>query len=319
MTEMKRYRNILFVADLADNDAYAFAEAVELANQNEAKLTVVASLHDLYRSQAIGLIGHDSVKEKADERHENLTRMINKAYAGDVEIKLFHGRFAIDIIREVIEFKRDLVIKPVDVSESIAEMFFGSVDLRLIRKSPCPVWLIKPNSEEQKNILLCLDYEPDNEENIELNNELIAMATALAISKDMTLHIINSYRMNLEKLIHSTGLDLSEHQFKKFVQNAKNKRNRWLQIVNQSCEKIAQEQQVLDLKVVNHLKSGDARNVIPQVVSELKPYLVVMGSLGRTGISGYLMGNTAEAIINKINHSVLTVKPKGFVSPITVS
>ena len=44
--------------------------------------------------------------------------------------------------------------------------------------------------------------------------------------------------------------------------------------------------------------------------------LIVMGTVGRTGISGFLIGNTAEKILNTVDCSVLTLKPEGFKSPV---
>jgi nucleotide-binding universal stress UspA family protein len=42
-----------------------------------------------------------------------------------------------------------------------------------------------------------------------------------------------------------------------------------------------------------------------------------MGTVARTGISGFFMGNTAETILNQLNCSVLAVKPHGFVTPVS--
>ncbi len=42
----------------------------------------------------------------------------------------------------------------------------------------------------------------------------------------------------------------------------------------------------------------------------------MMGTFGRTGIPGFIMGNTAETMLNRIDCSVLTVKPESFVTPI---
>jgi hypothetical protein len=41
-----------------------------------------------------------------------------------------------------------------------------------------------------------------------------------------------------------------------------------------------------------------------------------MGTVARTGIAGLLIGNTAEAILEQVQCSVLAVKPPGFVSPV---
>ena len=53
-----------------------------------------------------------------------------------------------------------------------------------------------------------------------------------------------------------------------------------------------------------------------QLSSELDADLVVMGSIGRTGIPGFIIGNTAEDMMQAINASILAVKPAGFVSPV---
>lgn len=41
-----------------------------------------------------------------------------------------------------------------------------------------------------------------------------------------------------------------------------------------------------------------------------------MGTVGRTGLNGLIMGNTAETLLRSLRCSVLAVKPEGFVSPV---
>lgn len=65
------------------------------------------------------------------------------------------------------------------------------------------------------------------------------------------------------------------------------------------------------------LREGNPRDVIPALASELDADLVVMGTVGRTGIPGLLIGNTAEVILNNLECSVLAVKPEGFITPVT--
>ena len=61
----------------------------------------------------------------------------------------------------------------------------------------------------------------------------------------------------------------------------------------------------------------------PKALSELarkskRLILLVMGTVCRTGLSGFLIGNTAEEVLGAVDCSVLTVKPEGFVSPVTL-
>lgn len=41
-----------------------------------------------------------------------------------------------------------------------------------------------------------------------------------------------------------------------------------------------------------------------------------MGTVGRTGLSAALIGNTAEHVIDNINCDVLALKPDGYISPL---
>ena len=72
----------------------------------------------------------------------------------------------------------------------------------------------------------------------------------------------------------------------------------------------------LQLKV--HLVKGFARDMIPKTAKEQDIDLIIMGTVGRTGIPGFIMGNTAETVLNRINCSVLAIKPEGFVTPVRV-
>ena len=65
-----------------------------------------------------------------------------------------------------------------------------------------------------------------------------------------------------------------------------------------------------------HLQRGVAATAIPEMARELAADLVIMGTVARTGIAGLLIGNTAEAVLEQLQCSVLAIKPSGFVSPV---
>ena len=64
------------------------------------------------------------------------------------------------------------------------------------------------------------------------------------------------------------------------------------------------------------LLHGDPVTTIPELVHHLNADVLAMGTLSRSGLGGMLIGNTAEAILNRVNCSVVTFKPQGFESPI---
>ncbi len=66
-----------------------------------------------------------------------------------------------------------------------------------------------------------------------------------------------------------------------------------------------------------HLVKSWARTEIPFLVRELGADLVVVGTGARTGIGGLLVGNTVEMLLTQIDCLALTLKPEGFLSPVT--
>jgi nucleotide-binding universal stress UspA family protein len=88
-------------------------------------------------------------------------------------------------------------------------------------------------------------------------------------------------------------------------------------------QKLASLMRGIDLSGVGvlktHLKrSDDPASAIIKLASREKIDLLVMGTVCRTGLSGFFIGNTAEEVLSAVNSSVLTVKPEGFVSPVTL-
>lgn len=73
-----------------------------------------------------------------------------------------------------------------------------------------------------------------------------------------------------------------------------------------------------DLRYQVHMVQGQPRSVIPQLAAEVRADLLIMGTVSRTGIAGFLIGNCAEAVIRQVDCSVLTVKPAGFETPVTL-
>jgi universal stress protein E len=62
---------------------------------------------------------------------------------------------------------------------------------------------------------------------------------------------------------------------------------------------------------------GPPAELLPELASRLDANLIVMGTVARRGLSGLIMGNTAENMMRAVGCSILTVKPEGFVSPIS--
>ena len=67
-----------------------------------------------------------------------------------------------------------------------------------------------------------------------------------------------------------------------------------------------------------HLTEGNAKDVILSLAREEHIEIIVMGTVGRIGLPGLFIRNTAEEVLRQVDCSVLTVKPGGFVTPVTI-
>jgi nucleotide-binding universal stress UspA family protein len=238
----------------------------------------------------------------------------------ETEVKVFYDKPFIDIIKEVIEFDRDLLIKAIEEPEKLSNVIFSSLDLKLLRKCPCPVWLIKPYEQKgDKQIIVALDYQPDNPENNILNTQMLNMAVSLALSEFYELHVVHAWKLDHEIFLRSVRIQNSKKVVDEMVEEEQEKRNKWLakeiEISINSLGKTTSH--YLDPQL--HVIKGEAKNVIPELVKSLEAELIIMGTVGRSGISGYFIGNTAETILSKIDCSVLAIKPKDFVSPVKLN
>ena len=69
------------------------------------------------------------------------------------------------------------------------------------------------------------------------------------------------------------------------------------------------------LKHQKHLLKGWTRKKVPALTRLIKADLVIMGTVGRTGVPGFVMGNTAETDLDLFDCSILALRPSGFVTP----
>ena len=71
-----------------------------------------------------------------------------------------------------------------------------------------------------------------------------------------------------------------------------------------------------DVRAELHVGCDSPSRAIREGVEKLEADLLVMGTVSRTGVAGLLVGNTAERLLDRVECSLLTIKPEGFVSPI---
>jgi nucleotide-binding universal stress UspA family protein len=190
-------------------------------------------------------------------------------------------------------------------------MFSGSTTMHLMRKCPCPVWAVKPSKKKQYHrILAAVDPSPFHSDHLKLAKKIMELAVSLAESDGAELHVLHCWSSSFEKTLRNrSGLLPSDAD--EIVRQIRTSHK-------SSLDSLVEEFDLTQTPHKVHLLKGEPERVIVDMASKKRMELVVMGTVSRKGLSGFLIGNTAEKALNQLECSVLAVKPDGFVSIVTL-
>ena len=320
---MKRFKNILYVADSSGVILNAFHHAVGLAERNKARLTVVLVMERIppYLTQ---LTPHPLRQIRTKELQAALDRLVAWV-AGRVEIeaKILEGRPFLQIIRDVLRNGRDLVIKSVAGGDGASDWLFGSTDMHLLRKCPCPVWLIRSTEPHSiRRMMACVDFNefvPSGQDTAEpLNRMILEMAGSLAYLERSDLYIVHAWEAIGEHVLGNSYTGIDEEETNPYVNAVHLEHRNWLDQLLRKARQWIGPETYDTISPKAHVPKGRPGKVIPSLARELNADLIVMGTIARTGIPGLIIGNTAENVLSQIHCSVLAVKPPDFVTPVTL-
>ncbi len=270
---MQRFDNILICLD-PQNDPEAAVKRVEsFAVPGGVTLTALHVLSD----------GPDA--PSAEQVRQRLTALVSSLREAGVEVavEVRAGRPDLVILDAVAREGHDLVVKVIEHEDWFKRAFYSTTDLHLLRRCPAPVLLVEPSRVGPlRRVLVAVDLwaEP---EGLALNEKCLSLGRSLAHLDGAELHVVYVQRYYGGEETRERRQDLV---------------HRW------SGERPSTR---------FHFLKGDPREAIPRLVDEADIDLVVMGTVGRTGIAGLLVGNTAESVIGQIESALLAVKPSGFV------
>lgn len=240
-----------------------------------------------------------------------------------IEIEIVEAISFLEIVRDVLRNHWDLVIKAPEPS-GLQDRLFGSDDMQLLRKCPCPVWLVKGSAPKScRRVIAAVDVGskyPATEMPTRwaLSRDVLCLAASIALADFAELHIASAWEAAGESMLEGGIIRTPGAKVSAYVEETRKCHQRKLdQLIDEANRHLGHE--IFEyLKPKVHPIKGRPRRVIPDIAQTLGADLVVMGTVARTGVPGLLMGNTAEAILNQINCSVLAVKPAGFETPVTL-
>lgn len=306
---MKRFKKILvgvdlswgdrFVSeDLSEPNAEAVRQALWLAQLNSASIDFLFSLELSAKAQEV--ISESSCDEPnvLDEAKGRLAALVDDARRVGVaaESHVVIGKSWVELIHQVLRKQHDLVIVGTHHRSAIKGFFLGSTGIKLLRKSPCAVWITHPRAEQNlDSILVAHDLRPVGDLAMELG-------CSMASLQDAQLHVVHA----AEHLEFDYLFPASVSAQRKHTYGEEAKEHIESQLAGLNLPRPAIMHFVIDPPIVAIMNCIEENNVD----------LLVMGTVGHTGIPGFFTGSTAERLLPRIPCSLLTVKPSGFQSPV---
>lgn len=322
---MLRFKNILVQITSDEGPQHALGRATKVARKSGAALALVAGVEEFpwyTRLLAPGSAELSTLMaQRSAESLEGFAEPI-RAEGINVRTHMLRGRLSLEVVREVLRGGHDLVVKD---AEPRGGVLFPSRDMDLLRTCPCPVWLVKrpqparPLERVLAAVALTPEEDADSPLAIEgyhsaahanLDARILEFATSLAELEGAELHVLHAWSAPGEDLLRGDPRVRAS-------------------MLDDYVESLHQEAQAALAaflaahpaepgRRVEHLRKGHPAEVITRFVADERIDAVVMGTVVRIGLPGFLIGNTAETVLDRVSCSLFTVKPDGFVSPVTL-
>ena len=172
------------------------------------------------------------------------------------------------------EYDADLVIKRASGRPNA----LASSDRHLIRNVNSALLLVKHDpARDLKKILVAVDFNATDDDHTALNEAVMDLGRRIRGSReDIKLHAVSAFP-DSDQFVHppdvAKALDIARSEA--------------------------------------HVRRGAAADVIPGLANEIDTDLVIIGNVGRRGLSGITVGNTAEKILTDIHSDVLVLVREG--------
>jgi universal stress protein E len=204
-----------------------------------------------------------------------------------------------EAIEEIVdELEPDLVIKRITADSSNFNPFAMPVDRHLLRYCKAPLLLIRGSHWQENPILAAIDPTTNDQKHIALNHNILEYSKMLAHITKTQLHSVNTFETpNIGPSMDVGWANIDFQSIKVDTSNAhKNK-----------MESLLKEHDLF----INpyHVIEGPAEIAIPKIAKKIDAQLLILGTVGRTGLSGAFIGNTAEHILANMSCDILTLKP----------
>jgi universal stress protein E len=313
-TSKEVFRKILVPTDFTPAADAALEQAADLARRNNAEITVAHVVKEVYTTLQVmayaptwgPMSGElaDGEQAAVERAHEGLRALVSPYEASGARIRrqVLVGAPFVEIIHAVQRDGYDLVVAGTRGQGAVKRALVGSTATKLARKCPCPVWIARPrNARNLNSLLVPLDFS-------DVSGKILELAASLAVSTGATLHLLHVFDTSD---LHGVPLlpEVTKAEFSRYRRQVRRAALDQLQRLSESLT-------VKPSQTTLNVSPGIPWQVVRTIARRVDADVVVMGSVGRGGIPGLLIGNTAEKVLHNGEVPLLIVKPDGFVSPV---
>lgn len=304
--------HILVPTDFSDDSRSAVDQAVWLARKGAGDVTLVHALNDLRHAtealpEAEGWSANsgdfnravEELKKSSDTRLSKLAARYEKTGVS-IATRTVVGKAFAQVVHGVCEAGFDLVVVGTRGTSGLKRFLVGSTAQRLIQNCPCPVWVVRKDAKPKvSTILAAVDFS-------DASRAAVKTAAELAVKLKARLHLVHVVDdADLRSVTERSG-GLLPKLSRKDMQGVGVKR----------LDELVAGLIPAELEVERHVTHGDPWRMIATATKRTEADVVVLGTVGRGGVSGMLLGSTAERVLATVSCGVLAVKPEGFVSAV---
>jgi len=259
---------IMAVLDPTLNEQPAFERALDSADITGAALHLHMCVNDSY--------GDGDRECIAAKYHSTLEDLATRARAQGIETEYevdWHNNWREQVVIASRRCGADLLIKHCMDHTDVDRVKRITADWILLRKTTCPVLMIKDHTRwENRRVLAAVVDNPVDATHEKLNEQVIAFTNDFAQSYQSDAHFVVGYH---DRNFEPNSAELA-----------------------QRCS-VGQE------KV--HVVHGQTDEVIANTARKIDADLIVIGTVGRSGIKATVVGNTSERLLDHTHCDVLVL------------
>lgn len=189
-----------------------------------------------------------------------------------------------------------LVIKQHYPDSPLKKALLTPDDWKLLRLCPAAVLLVKTAAPWTDGVILAaIDVGNLDNEHEALHAAIVDHGFSIASLAKGQLHVISAHP--------SPMLSAADPVFQ--LKETIEARYR------EQCKAFQAEFDIDDSRL--HIEEGPADVLIPHAAHKLRAAVTIIGTVARTGISGALIGNTAEVVLDALESDVLVLKPQSII------